>query len=388
LILESSSSNLYTLGHMKVTVSRKSLSEGLTIASRFATSRAQLPILGNILFEAVNNKLNISATNLEMSVSLSIASKIEKEGKITVPAKVIYELVSNLNSESVSIDVEKEQIFIKSENFSSRVSGINASDFPFIPNVLGKNAMNLDPVKVTSSIAKVIYSVSSDETRPTLTGILLIFIKDNLSYVATDGFRLSKKDVPFKNTNPELKIILPKGVLVELERLTSDEKVLFEYKKDDKQVVFKIGEIVLSSRIIEGEFPDFEKIIPRDSKLNLEVDKNDLMQGIKLASVFARDASNVVRFLISEKLFTITAESSQVGSQENNIDAKIKCSDKQIFGDGKEFIIAFNYKFIEDFLNSVDGNDLEILLNDANSPGVFRDLEDKDFLHLIMPVRI
>jgi DNA polymerase-3 subunit beta len=373
---------------MKVTVSRKSLSEGLTIASRFATSRAQLPILGNILFEAVNNKLNISATNLEMSVSLSIASKIEKEGKITVPAKVIYELVSNLNSESVSIDVEKEQIFIKSENFSSRVSGINASDFPFIPNVLGKNAMNLDPVKVTSSIAKVIYSVSSDETRPTLTGILLIFIKDNLSYVATDGFRLSKKDVPFKNTNPELKIILPKGVLVELERLTSDEKVLFEYKKDDEQVVFKIGEIVLSSRIIEGEFPDFEKIIPRDSKLNLEVDKNDLMQGIKLASVFARDASNVVRFLISEKLFTITAESSQVGSQENNIDAKIKCSDKQIFGDGKEFIIAFNYKFIEDFLNSVDGNDLEILLNDANSPGVFRDLEDKDFLHLIMPVRI
>ena len=373
---------------MKVTVSRKSLSEGLTIASRFATSRAQLPILGNILLEAIDNKLNISATNLEMSVSLSIAAKIEKEGKITVPAKVIYELVSNLTSESLDINVEKEQIYLKSENFSSRVSGINASDFPYVPNTLGKSALNLDPVKITSSIAKVIYSVSSDETRPTLTGILLIFVKDSLSFVATDGFRLSKKDMPFKNVNTNLKIILPKGVLVELERLSQDEKILFEYKKDDKQIVFKIGEIVLSSRIIEGEFPDFEKIIPTGSKLNVGVDKNDLMQGIKLASVFARDASNVVRFLITEKTFTITAESSQVGSQENNVDAKIKFSDKEVFGDGKEFLIAFNYKFIEDFLNSVDGNDLEIVFNDANSPGVFKDVEDKDFLHLIMPVRI
>lgn len=373
---------------MKLTISRKSLSEALSIASRFTTSKAQLPILGNVLLESKNNKLNISATNLEMSVSLSIASKIEEEGAVTVPAKVIYDVVSNLNTESVNLSVEKEQVYIKSSGFSSRLSGMNASDFPSIPGSLGKGALKIDPEMVSSTLPKVTYSVSTDETRPTLTGVLLIFGKGSLSLIATDGFRLSKYTTALKGMEKELRIIIPKGILSELGRLAKNEKIEFEYKKEDKQIVFQLGNVFLSSRVIEGEFPDFEKIIPVSSKLDLGVDKNDLLQGIKLASVFARDASNVVKFMVNEDSLKLVAESSQSGSQENMVDVKVNFTDKEVFGENGEFIIAFNCRYVEEFLNSIDGNNLEIKFNDVNSPGVFLDTGDKNLLHLIMPVRL
>lgn len=373
---------------MKLVVSQKSFANALSTASRFTSSRAQLPILGNVLLETKNNKLNISATNLEMSVLISIAAKIEGEGKITVPSKVIYDIVSALDAESVELSSEKEQVFLVSGTFSSKVSAMNASDFPLIPSSLGKDFVTLTAESVFSSLSKVIYAVSADETRPTLTGALFVFEKTGLSMVATDGFRLSKKNIPLKDIGFVSKMILPKGVLSELSRLSKEEKIAFEYKKDDKQVVFQAGDMFLSSRVIEGDFPDYEKIIPAQSGLTIDVGKGELAQGVKLASVFARDVSNVVRFVITENIFKIISESSQSGSQENAVDAKISFKDKEVFGDKKEFIIAFNCRFIEDFLNSIDGDNVEIRLNDSNSPGVFLDTEDKNLLHLIMPVRI
>lgn len=373
---------------MRLRVSRKSFVEALSIASRFTTSRAQLPILGNILLEAKNNKLNISATNLEMSVSLTIASKIEKEGVITVPSKVLYEVVSNLNSESVDLSVEKEQLCLESESFSSKILGINASDFPKIPSSIGPNAFEIDPEVLLKALPKIMYSISSDETRPTLTGALVLFDGSSLSLVATDGFRLSKYSVPLKTKEKNLKVIFPKGVLSELGRITKDEKLLFEYRKDDKQIVFQIGSIFLSSRVIEGDFPDYEKIIPTSSKLKIGVDKDDLLQSVKLAGVFARTASNVVHFVVKEKTLKLIAESSQSGSQENSIDVKISVESTDVFGEKGEFIIAFNCEFIENYLNSIDGKNLEIGFNDVNSPGLFLDTNDENLVHLIMPVRL
>ena len=161
-----------------------------------------------------------------------------------------------------------------------------------------------------------------------------------------------------------------------------------DYKKDEKQIVFQVGEAVLSSRVIEGEFPDFEKIIPQTYKLKLDVDRNELSQAIKLASVFARDAANVVKFIISEKTFKLNAESSQSGDQENSLDVKIESKDSQLFDEKGEFVIAFNCKYVEDYLNCVEGENIEIKFNDVNSPGVFLDTSDEKLLHLIMPVRL
>ncbi len=373
---------------MKLNVSRKSFSEALSIASRFTSSRSQLPILNNILLETSGNKLSVSSTNLEMSVYLSIASKIEEEGKISIPSRVISEVVSALSSDTVEISTEKDVLNLKGGGFSSKILGMNASDFPQVPSTVSKNAIEMDSGLLIDSLAKVMYAISSDETRPVLTGGLFIFGSKSLSLVSTDGFRLSKTDIDLQSSDNENKIILPKGVLAELSRIVKNEKILLEFRKDDKQAVFQVGDLILSSRVIEGEFPDFQKIIPANHSLNVAVGKDDLMQGVKLASVFARDMSNVIRFVFGDDSFKIVSESSQSGSQENIVDAKINFNNRDILGDKSEFVIAFNCKFVEDFLASVDGENLEIRFNDANAPGVFLDTEDDKLLHLIMPVRI
>jgi len=373
---------------MKLTVSRKSLLNSLGLSTRFTTLKAQLPILGNVLLEGKNNKLNVSATNLEMSVSDSIAAKIEEEGRITVPSKAFYEVVSNLTSENVDLNSEKEQLTIKCAGFSSRVMGIDATDFPLVPMSVGSASIKIKGGVLASSLPSVIYAISSDETRPTLTGVLITFSDKLLTLVATDGYRLSKYLIPSGFKVSDFKFILPKGILSELARVNKEDEVQLEYKKEDKQVVFQIGSTFLSSRVIEGEFPNYEKIIPSKEMLKLNVDRGDLLQSVKLASVFARDASNVIKFMVSEKTLRFLSESSQLGSQENTIDAKIEANDSGVFGDSGEFIIAFNCKYVEDFLNSCDGDSIEIKFNDPNSPGVFTDPKEVNLLHLIMPVRL
>lgn len=373
---------------MKLKVSKKSFAEALSVATRFTTSKAQLPILGNVLLEAKNNKLNISATNLEMSVSLTVASKIEKEGIITVPSKILYEVISNLSDDSIELSVEKEQLVVDCEGFSSKILGINASDFPKVPSSMGTYVFEIDPDVLMGILPKIVYSISLDETRPTLTGALVILDSTVLSMVATDGFRLSKYSISLKNKGKDLKIILPRGILSELGRIKGGQKILFEYKKEDKQVVFQIGDVFLSSRVIEGDFPDYGKIIPSSSKLKISVDRDDLLQAVKLAGVFARTASNVVNFIVKEKTLKLVAESSQSGSQENSVDVKVDMESEDVLGEKGEFVIAFNCEFVENYLNSIDGKNIELGFNDANSPGMFLDTEDKNLIHLIMPVRL
>src|SRR3989344_3825761 len=291
---------------MKLKILQENLSDALHIASRFTSSRAQLPVLGNILFLAKNNKLSISATNLEMSILLNLGSQVEKEGEITIPARTITDLVTNLTPGTLVLEAEKEQLSILGEGTKAVLSGMNTSDFPSIPQNVGRAFATLPKSDILDALSKVLYAVSVDETRPVLTGVLIIFRNKEIIFVSTDGFRLSQKRVKVEEAwGKEEKVILPKNVLIELTRLVKDE-------------------------------------------------------GIEL-----------------------NAESQLGGSGENKIEAKIE-------GEGKSehMVIAFNYRFLEDFLNSLDSEDVLISLTDPNSPGVFTDPKDPNFLHLIMPVRI
>jgi DNA polymerase-3 subunit beta len=366
---------------VKVQVLQENLSKALLIANRFVSVRAQLPVLSNILFTAKKNKLIISSTNLENSVSISIGAKTESVGEITIPSRVIADLVSNLNPGILNISVEKERASIRSGNFKSQVSGMNASDFPSVPQVIGKNSIKIKSDEISKALNKVLFAVSTDETRPVLTGVLFL-IKKNLSYlVSTDGFRLSRKKINLKGKKDE-KFIIPKNILSDLGKLSGDvDNIDFSYKVKDGQVVFGVGDSVLTSRLIEGEFPDFEKIIPKEASYKVNVDKEELLQAVKLASVFARDSANVVKFIIKKDSVLISAESKQAGSQEMEIDAKV-------LGDKKDLEIAFNYRFLEEYLNVVEADDLQMEFSNSNAPGVFSDPKDSDYLHLIMPVKI
>src|SRR4030067_2008266 len=305
---------------MKLQVLQENLTKALSITTRFTNIRAQLPVLGNVLISAQKNKLLISATNLENSVSLTIGAKVEKEGEITIPAKTFNDTIVNLNPGTVNLQSEKEKLTLSTSNFNSTLAGMNPSDFPSVPQTVGKSTLVLSKKKILEALNCVLFAVSSDETRPVLTGVLFILKGKELVVVATDGFRLSQKKIRINFSAKELSFILPKNILSELLRLVGEsEEINLSYKESESQVVFGIDNLILASRTIEGEFPDFNKIIPHEFKIKLSLDREEFLQAVKLASVFARDSANVIKMIIKNDSLKVFAESSQVGKQETKL---------------------------------------------------------------------
>ncbi len=371
---------------MKVQVLQENLSEALSICSRFAGSRIQLPVLANILLKTDKNKLLVAATNLEISVSVSIGAKVTEEGEITIPAKTITDLVSNLGTNQINIEVDKESVRLTTSDFESTISGMNSSDFPQIPHEVGLNPLQIPSKDLTSALSNVLFAVSADETRPVLTGVLVVFTESETAFVATDGFRLSQKKLKLKGIKEERRVILPKNALSELSRLAgSEDSIYFSFKKNDNQVLLGIGAVTLATRVIEGEFPDFERIIPKETKITVYVDKDELLRAVKLSSVFARDAGNVVKLFIKESSLEMSGESQQYGKDVSKIEAKVE---SDILKKEKEFVIAFNYRFLEEFLNCVVGEEIQLEFSDPNAPALFLDPKDTQFIHIIMPVRL
>jgi len=319
-----------------------------------------------------------------VSVSVAVGAKVEEEGEVSVPAKVISELVDNLPHETLDISSEKEQLKVSASGFASTVLGINASDFPKIPSSAARDrSIIIQKEGFTKSLSQVIFAASLDETRPVLTGVLFIFGKNELSLVATDGFRLSRKILKVGHTGEESRVILPKMVLNELSRAgDSGEEVLFELKDKEKQVVFGLGDTILASRLLEGEYPDFEKIIPKKGTCEILVDKEEMLRAVKLASIFARDGANIVKIKVLKESLKISAESGSSGSQEAKVEARISSLESG------ELEISFNYRFLEDFLHSVVGDEVKMEFSGPNAPGLFTDTTDSSYLHLIMPVKV
>lgn len=369
---------------MKLTILQENLAKAVSTASRFASAKAQLPILGNILISSKKTKILVSSTNLEVSVSVAVGAKVEEEGEISVPAKVASELIDNLPHETLDISSEKEQLKVSTSGFSSTVLGINSSDFPKIPNTVNReSSISIPKNEIAKALSQVSFAASVDETRPVLTGVLFLFESNKLSLVATDGFRLSRKNLKVAHDGEVGSVIIPKMVLSELSRSGEGDEVLMEVKEKEKQIVFGIGDTVLASRLLEGEYPDFEKIIPKKAGVEILVDKEEFARAVKLSSVFARDGANIVKIKILKESLKISAESGNSGSQEAKVDAKITAASPEL----AEGEISFNFRFLEDFIHSVGGEEIKMEFSGPNAPGLFTDTSDASYLHLIMPVK-
>jgi DNA polymerase-3 subunit beta len=370
---------------MKIRVLQEDLNKALNFVSHFVNPRVQLPILGNILLSAKKNKLSISATNLENSCVINVGTKVDKAGNLAVPAKIITDVISNLSTGPVDLSSEKELLKVSTQSFTSTIAGMNPTDFPEIPSSIKKSSLKFPRQKLIDCLSQVTFAVSTDETRPILTGVLMILQKGEVDLVATDGFRLSKKNmkVNTKKVVHETRVILPKSILVELARMDSkDESIYFEYREKDSQAIFAIKNVVLASRVLEGEYPDFEKIIPKEFLIKTFVDKEELLRAVKLSSVFARESANMVKVVLEKDIVKLIAEGSGSGSQETKVDAKVEGLEK------KGFEIAFNYRFLEDFLRTTKGKEIQMEFSKPDSSGVFRDTEDLKYIHLVMPVKI
>lgn len=368
---------------MKFTVLRKDFAKVISFASRFVSPRVQLPILGNILVTTEKTKLLIQATNLEMSFSTTIGAQIEEEGSIALPARVLSDLASHMSGESLTAEIVKESLKLTAEGFSSQIAALNARDFPTVASTMTDKAISL-PESFIGAVNNLLFATSTDEARPVLTGVLFLVSERGITCVSSDGFRLSKYDLDVpEETITSLgvneRFIIPKAALSEFVKLAGESGVVtLEKRTNEGQVLLGSSGSVIASRIIEGQFPNFERIIPKNSKVTVSISRSDFSESLKRAAVFARDAGNTVHLTVNADGVVLSAESQLVGKQESVLSAKV---------DGGEAKVAFNYKYIDDFLTSGTSESILMKVTDESSAGIFTDPEEQNFLHLIMPVR-
>lgn len=364
---------------MNITIRTSDLVSAVSTASRFVATRAQIPVLSNVVLKTLGAKLQVKATNLEMSVLTQIGAKVSRKGEIALPAREFLAIISNLDSETLDIAVSKERVKITSDLYEGTIMGVNTSDFPEVQLAIGKKPIEMSLSEFRQVLSRVLYSVSQDDTRPILTGVNVVFGVSSIIFYSTDGFRMSKYSLPLKKTaKRDTNIIIPKGVLTEILKGGEAETLRISSDSADNSITFSIGESLISSRVIAGEYPDAERIIPKNTRTKFSVSKSELLRLIKLAAVYAKDSSNVVVFSVGKDKLEVIAKSSTLGEQKGTLETKVK---------GPKNEIHFNYRFIEEFIGSISGESIQIEMIDSASPTVFRDPEDKNYLHLIMPVK-
>lgn len=374
---------------MKVTILQENLNRGLSMVGRIVPSRGQLPILANVLMEGEKEGLWLTVTNLEIGLRVLVGGKVTEEGAITVPAKNLAEYTSSLTG-NVTLEGDTDKLLVIAGRSKATFSGIAASEFPVMPKYGAsgskKGISGIKRKVIVQTASQVAYAAAGEESRPVLTGVQLKKNGDKMWITATDGFRLSRKQVSIEEDKDfEKGLIMPARTLVELARIVGEgrkEEVAMEMVPENNQIIFEYDNTQLISRILEGNFPEVEKIIPSEFNTEVLVDKEELVRGVKAVSIFARDNSNIVRFRINEDKLTIEASASSSGEGADEIEVDKK---------GDDVVIAFNYRYVLDYINSVEEERIKIKLNGSLSPGVFvEEVEGKegDRIHLIMPVRV
>lgn len=375
---------------MKISVLQENLAKALLYVNRAVSSRPNIPVLANVLIEADKGKIKLSATNLDVGISTWIGAEVAENGKLTVSAKLLAEFVSSLKKGRLEM-YENEQMFeVNFVDNRAQFFIIPADDFPKVPEAEGEVLMDVNAFKFADAIALTSFSAGIDESRPVLTGVLVSAKDKRLMLVGVDGFRLSKKEMILeKEIKPEgFKEIVPAKSLIEVEKLireVADDKsnVQIYYLGTKNQLLFKIGDIEFSTRLIEGEFPPFEKIIPSESQVKFDLSREDMSNTIKIASIFARNViGNKTRFSLNadEQKLSLSANVADIGKNESKIEVK------DLIGD--DFETGFNIKFLTDMISAIKSKTIHFESNGPTSPGVFLDPDDKDYIHIIMPMRL
>jgi len=379
---------------MKVSCLQENLSKGLSIVGRAVSSKSTLPVLSNILLATDEGRLKLAATNLELAVVTWIGAKVEDEGAITVPARLLGEFVASLPNERIDMDlnVRTHTLHLACLRSDAHIKGIDAAEFPPIPTVGEANettaTVQIEPDLLRQVIGQVAFAAATDENRPVLTAVLVSFGDSELTLAATDGFRLSVRRTRLPTAAPQkLDVLVPARTLNEVARLLTEEKdpVEVTVTPNKSQILFHMSNTDVVSRLIEGTFPNYQHIIPSSYKTRSVVSTSEFLNATRRASFFAREAANVVRLTISagEELspgrVSVTATSAEVGDNVNDLDAVVE---------GEGLTIAFNARYLAEVLSVLTSQHVGLETNAPTNPGVIRPVGDDGFIHVIMPLQI
>ena len=373
---------------MKLSCLQENLNRGLSLVGRAAATRTTLPITNNVLLATDQGRLKLVATNLELAVSCWIGAKVEAEGAITVPAKLLTEFVGSLPDDKIDMELTPrgKTLNLKCARFEARISGVDARDFPPVPKLEDGIVTKVELSAFKQAISQVVFAAAADEARPVLTGVNAEFEANMLTLAAADGFRLAVYNLPLAEpVEQKYVVIIPSRSLAELSRLSGDQEESVEIRVNGQksQVMFKFKDVEMVSQLVMGSFPQYSQLIPQSSNTRGVVDVSQFLRATKTASIFARDGSGIVRLIISPGAdvvpgkVSISARSEEVGEDTGEIDAIVQ---------GDEAKIAFNGKYLTDLLSVLKEQQIAMEVTTPSSPGVFKPVGADNYVHVIMPM--
>ena len=387
---------------MKLSCKKEDLLQALNLVSRAIGGQQALPILGNILLEVEGKRCTVSATDLELSIITSFEANIENEGSITIPAKAFLNFAQYNSDDEILLETsEGTQLKCTSEHAKTIIAGESAQEYPTITPIEKETSFSLKTGPLLNALHMVTFASARTTLRPVLSGVYLRAEKGKLIFVATDSYRLSEYSIDAEGGGADISCIIPTKVLEELRAILGAQKGDGEKKKKDKddeekkkkadgpkevevslssqQIEMRIGETTLLSRLIDGKFPDYQQIIPKEKKTTVKLPTKELMTTVKRMHYFAKEINNNLTFTLKKKSVHIATPQTQTGQDETTLEASATGDDNKI---------ALSSSYLLDFLSHVDDEEVEIQLADSMHPAVFSISSDPLFLHLIMPLRI
>ena len=369
---------------MKLSVMQENLARGLSVVSRAVSSRSTLPVLANVLLKTEDAGLKLTATNLEIGITYWVPGKIETDGATTVPAKLLTDLVNSLPSgDRVDLELTTgESLHIRCGRFETHVKGIDADEFPAIQTAGERPTTRIAQNVLRRALSETAFAAASDEARPILTGVLAKFEGDQLTLAAADNYRIAVKTIPILDAVPETSVVIPARALNELARVLSDvdDPVDVILAAARNQVLFHLEGVDLVSRLIDGQFPNYQQVVPTSHTTRAILDREELLRAVRPAALIAHESANIVKLQVGgdgETGITVSAN-AEVGDHVGQVEASVE-------GDGTT--IAFNARYLADVLTNVDADQFALELNGPLSPGVFKPVGDDHYVHVVMPVR-
>lgn len=363
---------------MRLQVTQENLNKALSIVGRVASSKTSLPILNNILLRAEGNRLQLAATNLEIAITQFVGGKVDEEGSITVPAKLMAEFIGNLPKGPVQLTAENGKLQVETANYKSTINGMDAEEFPALPEVKNDEVLRLPSALLKRSIQQTAIVASSDDTRPVLTGIYIHNFEGSLFFAATDGYRLAEKRI--LNEQKNVQAIIPSDTLQEVLRVLSEDIDEVEFMFDDAQVLIGVGDITIVSRLIDGNFPDYRQLIPNSSDISATINKDEFIRITKIASLFARESGGSVTVKVDDikNRISIQSVASQVGENSSEIDAEVS-------GGGS---VTLNSRYLLEALGCIDDKSVTFAFSGKLSPCILKSTSsEQDYQHIVMPLK-
>lgn len=362
---------------MKLQVTQENLAKAINTVARVANARNTLPILSNILLKTENNRLKLAATNLDIAISQYVGSKIEATGSITVPARLMQDFVSSLPEGVLKLELADNKLHISTDQYQSTINGINAEEYPVMPAVSDGSSWKTDAAKFKKALSEVVFAASPDDARPVLTGIYFHSSSNEVIAVATDSYRLAEYKLGKHKT--AVNFLVPATAASDLLRIIGDNDKEITVKHDEQQVLFQVGDTSLVARLIEGNYPDYKKLVPSKFATVVKLKRDDFLNIAKVSSLFARESAGSITVNADKAAWqvSINAIASQLG--ENTATAKAA-----ITGGGE---VTLNSRYLMDGLGAFNSEYIEFCFNGKLEPCILRSPTEPEYLHLIMPLR-